>query len=252
VQAVLADGSGLFMGVEPAGPAALTARVCLARPGGEMALFVCEAPWHGTPERFVAGGLNWLPGCHVRYGGPAVLYGSPDAFVDLEGGLRSAGVVDVKVEVSLSRGPKTSSRDMGYVRFRDRSVEVLPLLVHRRGGRFAGQHGVRGRMTLIGPDGVPIVIEDAHTDASATASAAAQSSIAGTIELVHDEARIRARSESIGLEIEGEVTVRVPVYRPAADGAFVRVVFGVAQIVVGQRFGARAVFEVIRKVRATM
>jgi hypothetical protein len=160
VQAVLADGSGLFMGVESVGADALAARVCIARPDGRMALFVCEAPWTGSPGRFCAGGLDWRPRRCVRYAGPAVLYDTHDAFVDLEGGLRSAELVDVELEVPLVSDCENSDIASGYVQIGEDTLEISPLLLQGGGGRFAGEQGVRARLMLIGADGQIVAIED--------------------------------------------------------------------------------------------
>lgn len=251
VQAVLADGSGLFMGVEAAGPGALAARVCIARPGGELALFVCEAPWHGSHERFTAGGLDWRPGRSVRYSGPAVLYDTHDAFVDLEGGLRSARVVEVEVEVGSSRGEKTSGGGVGYARIGERSVEMSPLVVRRGGGRFLGEHGVRARVMVTDLDGGLISIEDASGDAAAAGGVGDVRRVPGRIAFADDGGRVGVCANGLGAELDGVVTVRVPVYRPAPDGGFVKVVFGVVELdaTAGGRFGRWALFEVVRRIQ---
>jgi hypothetical protein len=250
VQAVLADGSGLFMGVEPAGPGALAARVCLARRGGELALFVCEAPWSGSSERFATGGLDWQPGRRVRYDGPAVLYDTHDAFVDLEGGLRSAQIVDVELEIPLSGDVKTAAGTVGYVCLDGKMVEVSPLLVRRPGGRLAGEHGVRARVTVLGPDGVPVSIEEAR-EPRAGPGTGGDVPMPGRIVFADNGARVRAQADAFGTEIEAVVTVRVPVYRPAPDGGVVQVVFGVAEIVGGGGFGPRVLFEEVRRLHAS-
>jgi hypothetical protein len=251
VQAVLADGSGLFMGVEAAGPGALAARVCIARPGGELALFVCEAPWHGSPEHFAAGGLDWRPGRSVRYRGPAVLYDTHEAFVDLEGGLRSARVVEVEVEVPFARDGETLGGDAGYARIGERSVEVSPLVVRRGGGRFLGEHGVRARVMLAGMDGGVIAIEETAGRAGAAGVGSDVRRVAGRIAFADDGTRVGVRAETLGAELDGVVTVRVPVYRPAPDGGFVKVVFGVLELgaTAGARFGRWGLFEVVRRIR---
>jgi hypothetical protein len=67
IQAVLSDGSGLFLGAEPTGASGFAARICIARPGGQLALLVCEAPWSGQAGRFESGGLAWQIEGPVRY-----------------------------------------------------------------------------------------------------------------------------------------------------------------------------------------
>jgi len=245
VQAVLADGGGLFMGVEVAGPAALAARVCIARPGGDLALFVCEAPWQGSPEHFVAGGLDWRSGTSVRYAGPAVLYDTHDAFVDLEGGLRSARVVDVEVAVPIlgSRGTRVDTD--AYVRVGDEVVEVAPLLVRRAGGRFAGERGMRARVVLAAPGGATLAIEDREGAATAAVPAEASGRMAGSIAFAPDGGRLRVRSDGLGAEIHAVVTVRVPVYRPAPGGGFVKITFGVAELTGEHGYGRHALFETV-------
>lgn len=251
VQAVLADGSGLFMGVEPVGAGALAARVCIARPDGRLALFVCEAPWDGARDRFSAGGLDWHTRRCVRYAGPAVLYETHDAFVDLEGGLRSASVIDVELEIPL-RVPAESIVPTGsYVRVGEETLEVSPLLLPRGGGRFAGQNGVRARLMLIGPDGGIVAIEDGRERPASGPGMAQLAAHAGRIEFGKSGDRLRACAEDADLEVEGSVTVRVPVYRPVPDGGYVHVMFGVAAIVEGSGFGPYGLFEVVRRVRAS-
>jgi hypothetical protein len=248
---VLADGSGLFMGVEAAGPGALAARVCIARPGGELALFVCEAPWHGSPEHFAAGGLDWRPGRRVRYSGPAVLYDTHDAFVDLEGGLRSARVVEVEVEVPFARDEKTAVSERGYTRIGERAVEVSPLVVRRGAERFVGEHGVRARVMLTGRDGGLISIEDTASRAGAAGVGTDVRRVPGKISFADDGTRVGVSAEELGVELDGVITVRVPVYRPAPDGGFVKVVFGVVALdtVASAGFGRWALFEVVRKIQ---
>ena len=103
LQAVLADGSGLFMAVEPVDRRSIAARVCVARPDGRLALFVCEAPrGDASCDRLEAGGLSWQLGGRVRFAGPVVLYPTNEAFLDLEQGLRHAELADV--EVVIERG----------------------------------------------------------------------------------------------------------------------------------------------------
>jgi hypothetical protein len=251
VQAVLADGSGLFMGVEAAGPGALAARVCIARPGGELALFVCEAPWHGSPEHFAAGGLDWRPGLSVRYRGPAVLYDTHDAFVDLEGGLRSARVIEVEVEVPLSGGDEFVGGSVGYVSIDGRSLEISPLLVRRSGGRFTGEHGVRGRVFLAERGGGVIAVEETVSQSSDHFDGKRDPRrVLGRITFSDTGRLLSVQAEELGVEVRGRVTVAVPVYRPVSDGGFVKVVFGVAELAGNDRLEGHALFELVRRVRA--
>lgn len=249
VQAVLADGGGLFMGVEATGPAALAARVCIARPGGDLALFVCEAPWHGEPERFVAGGLDWRPGSRVGYTGPAVLYDTHDAFIDLEGGLRSAQIVDMAVSVP-ALGPRGKlAGTQAYVRVGEGRVEVASPLVRRAGGRFVGERGARARVVLAARAGDAVAIEDREGEAASLGSEQTTGRLPGSITFTSDGGRISVRSDALGAEIDGVVTVRVPVYRPAPAGGFVKVVFGVAELIGDHGYGRHALFETFGKVR---
>lgn len=248
VQAVLADGGGLFMGVEATSPAALTARVCIARPGGDLALFVCEAPWRGGLERFLAGGLDWRPGGSVRYAGPAVLYDTHEAFIDLEGSLRSARVVDMEVFIPALAPPGNAVRTDAYVRVNETIVEIAPLLVRRGGGRFAGERGTRARVVLAARDGNPVAIEDRDGAAAALGLEESHARLAGSIAFAPDDGRLSVRSDELGAEVHGVVTVRVPVYRPAPAGGFVKVVFGVAELLGEHGYGRHALFETVARV----
>jgi hypothetical protein len=111
-------------------------------------------------------------------------------------------------------------------------VEVSPLLVQRSGGRFAGeQHGVGARVMLVDAGRRIIAIEDIGDRAGAVAGLdAVARRIPGRIALVDGGERLEVTADALGEGIEGVVTVRVPVYRPAADGGFVKVVFGVAEV----------------------
>jgi len=251
IQAVLADGSGLFMGVEPAGPDAFAARVCIARPGGELALFVVEAPWRGSRERFAAGRLEWEPGGSVRYGGPAVLYATHDAFVDLEGGLRTARIVDLEVAIPQASCVNSAAVGGGYVRIGEKVVEVSSPRVRRTGGRFAGERGVRARIWLAGDDGDVVAVEDGTRGAS---SSAGVRRIPGQITFAENDAALGVHAAALGGEIRAVSTVRVPVYRPGPDGTFVKAVFGVAEIEPPHagptgRFGRWALFETVRRMQ---
>ena len=234
ISAVLADGSGLFMAVEPADRRSIAARVCIARPDGNLALFVCEAPRSGVSgAHVVAGGLGWKLGGSVRFAGPAVLYPTNDAFLDLEQGLRGAKLADVELEVG-HEVREMLGRSAGYIRINETMMEVSGQLVRRVGGRLGGGPPPLARLFLVAPElESPLIIEQRGSEGPARVSFEA----AGR-ELI-------AAHPTTG-ELHGVVTVRVPVFRPTGDGRYLKIVFGVVELDRGARAGGRhALFESI-------
>lgn len=265
VQCVLADGSGLFLGVEPTSATGLAARICVARPQGELALLVCEAPWSGRVDRFEAGALRWEPGRRVRYAGPAVVYASHEAFADLERGLRSAALTELEVDIEVADSGKSAEKLSGFVRIGKASVELCGPSQRRGGGRFVGGAGVRRRVVLREEDGRIVVIEerdgdreageggpaeDARAGRSADSEAARAEAAAGLIDVADDIESLTVHSDALGTTWAGRAIVRVPVYRPAPGGGFVKVVFGVVEWESrrgGASHMARGLFEVVER-----
>jgi hypothetical protein len=219
MQAVLSDGGGLFMAVEPAERHALTARVCIALPDGRLALFVCEAPRSSDEiDRLEAGGLRWQIGGPVCFRGPAVLYPTHDAFLDLERGLGGATIADVEVAIAQVGEAETHGSAAGYVRIDDRLVEIFGRVVRHAGGRLGGGAPPVARLYLTDESAVaPLVIEQ---------RGAAE---AGEAAVECDGRSVVARHPTFG-ELSGQVTVRVPVYRPAGDGRYLAILFGVVEL----------------------
>lgn len=252
VQAVLADGSGLFMGVEPAGARGLAARICVARPDGRLALFVCEAPWDGRGDRFEAGALCWRPGRAVGYAGPAVMYASHDAFIDLEQGLEAARVAEIEVAFEEKGGAGKHGDIGGYVRIDEETLEITAPRVRRAAGRFLGAGGVRARVLVAGVDGRTLVVEDRRPGGVPPAvEAAAEDSeperVEGRIDVSADASSFRLSAPALAEQLAGRATVRVPVYRPGPDGGYVKVVFGVVEWTGAPRHGSRGLFEVVER-----
>jgi hypothetical protein len=235
LQAVLADGGGLFMAVEPAEGSALTARVCIALPDGRLALFVCEAPRSSEhAEHLEAGGLRWQIGGPVSFRGPAVLYPTHDAFLDLERGLDGATIAHVEVDIDPSCPDETRTNATGCVRIDDKLVEISGSLVRHAGGRLGGGAPPLSRLYLTDErESEPFVIEQ-RGEAKAGAAA-----------VECDGRTVVARHPAFG-ELRGQVTVRVPVYRPAAGGRYLAILFGVAELASATSHETRrALFETV-------
>jgi hypothetical protein len=260
VQSVLADGSGLFLGLEVVGRTGFTARICVAHPDGRLALVVCEAPWSGTGQRFSAAGLEWLLGRSLRYRGPAVVYSSHRAFLDLERGLRASEVSELEVDVDLGRAGSECSGSHGHVHWRERATDIGPPFVRRPGGRFTGERGVRARVTLVDDQGRTLVIEErreqenpdaqprAGIDGDVRAGAMpirAMARIAGSVLASASENRLVVSAPGRSIELVGRITVRVPVFRPTSDGKILRIEFGVVEWIDAEAYGPHGLYELV-------
>ena len=170
----------------------------------------------------------------VRFAGPAVLYPTNEAFLDLEQGLRGATLADVELEVGCAGSGESSLQANGYVRIDHTTLEVSGQLVRRAGGRLGGGPPPLARLFLVDVElAQPLVIEQRGVDGPARVSFTA-----GGRELI-------AAHPSTG-ELHGVVTVRVPVFRPTGDGRYLKIVFGVVELDRGARVGGRhALFESI-------
>ena len=118
---LLLDGghTALLFGVEVTGRASMATRLCLLRTDGSMSLFVAEGPWNGDSGSYKIAGLavEASPGggLAVEFEGPMISYQSHDAFLDLERGLASAGLEEVRISLRCDSAPEGFSRVIGSI-----------------------------------------------------------------------------------------------------------------------------------------
>lgn len=246
VQAVLADGSGLFLGAEPGGARSLAARVCIARPDGRMALFVAEGPWNGDPGSYAVAGLRFEASenrrgdrefaMRLEYDGPMVLYPTHDAFLDLERGLAGADIQDASLRLEFTPHSGGFGRLTGSVSFGPGQMEVAATAVCNRGGRLDPAADSRLRVHITEGPRAPEVLADAGVERDpklllrdGRLVLPAGSSEAGSDEAGSDSQARDSPDKSGRGEIHATVRARVPVFRILPDGTAIRVTFGVAE-----------------------
>lgn len=228
LQAALSDGSGLFFGAEPTGARSMAARVCLARPGGAMSLFVAEGPWGGALGRYHVAGLRFDAAASAGadagtafdasmvYRGPVVRYATHDAFLDLERGLAAADIEEAVLDLRYVHHDTVFGTLHGRIRIGQERIEIAATAVSSRGSRLEPAAGSRLRVHITDRPHGPRALAASSADAEAR-----------SVELSQDGARIVCSREAA--DLDGRVVARVPVYRTLPDGSALRVTFGVAE-----------------------
>jgi len=250
VQAILDDGSGLFLGAEPTGADSMAARLCVAAPDGSLVLFVGEGPWLGDSDCFETAGFSLVrrspssaddgPSITVRYRGPVVRYPTHDAFLDLEDGLANAEIAHAEVELALAGEQSRFGTLSGKIEAGELSFRGETTAVWERGGR---RTQVRPRTKLRLTQGALAPLEIDQTEETA-----------GRVSFAEDATGRRwvrvTPGEPDSVELVGEVAIRVPVYRPLPTGDVVRVTFGVATFMSEGGRTTRGLFERVELLRA--
>ncbi len=245
LQAVLDDGTGLFLGAEPTGPATMATRVCVALVDGSMLLFVGEGPWDGVSGRYQIAGFRWQSTGNaesapsrvgVRLDGPLVHYRTHEAFVDLERGLSGADLADADIELEYIAAQGGVGRLVGHVRVGaiERAIDVWA--VCQRGGRRASMPGDKLDVFMVEAGVAPVRVLDLRGP-----SAAAQ-----CVRFIDGESGDTAQLEVMRdgeIVFAAETPVKVPVYRLLPDGRVVCVTFGTVGPRVGDASGAVGLYE---------
>jgi hypothetical protein len=239
LQAVLADGSGLFLGAEPSGTRSMAARLCLARPDGAMLLFVAEGPWGGDAGQYEVAGLRFAAtagttpsgfDAGISYRGPLVHYATHEAFLDLERGLAGAGVQDAEVDLRYEHRGDGFGSLVGALHLGDERLEIDATAVCSRGSRTDPADG--SRTDPAASSRLRVYITEGPHGPAALVAPPVEAEPA-PIALWDDGRRIAwngitAGTSGEGAVLEGRVVARVPVYRTLPNGSAIRVTFGVA------------------------
>jgi hypothetical protein len=233
IQAPLADGAGIFMGAEPTGAATMAARLCIALADGSMLLFVGEGPWQGRAGDYGVAGFCWKARAEdlesnpseatVELSGPLVHYRSHEAFVDLEKGLCDSTVVDADIHLEYAAVSANYGKLTGWVRAGEIERRIDVWAICRRGGRrpTGPAAGVDVYMNYGGDP--PVRLSDSRSDQKQVEEVAFTEPVGNVM------ARIEVSRDGRSL-VDGEMPVRVPVYRTLPEGRVVCVTFGTLRI----------------------
>ncbi len=260
LQAALADGAGLFCGVEPAGPQNMAARFSVLLPDGPMFLLVGEGPWDGTPGMYGLEGLRWHArddgGARIVLDGAMIRYPGHDAYLDLERGLSASRLARGRGELHYRATGEGRGRIEGSLDIDGHRFEVADLAFAERGGRAAA--GARLRLRLLDSgasatwnalpldDGIDPLPADGgaaaqasrayRADADVGAGAFVQGIDAGAVRRIvsHDEdgaapSRLELVGEDESALLSATVRARVPVWRDVAPGLWARWTFGLVK-----------------------
>jgi hypothetical protein len=179
-----------------------------------------------------------------------VIYASHEAFVDLEHGLRSARLAEIEIEFGAGPSGKNSESSIGSVRIGEETLEIATPWRRHAGGRLAGGGGVARRVVLGTRGAIPLVVEDygEHGGGKAgSADSASARAVVGHIDAGSASEHLALRADVLREELAGRVCVRVPLYRPAPGGGFVRAEFGVVEWTNPGAYARYGLFETVEK-----
>jgi hypothetical protein len=227
LQAVLDPVSGLatFCGVESTGPHSMAARFSLVFTDGSMMLLVGEGEWNGEPGRYQLEGFEWHAAAdgtrtEIRLSAPMIRYTTHDAYLDLEHGLAGSELVDADVSLVAETTAAERAHLRGTVKTLGRTWEVDTVAFLDRAGRRMS--APEGRLRVLAARG------DAGTVVAVSRKGAEDASLEWEDRGLGLIRSLPATSNEAVL-LEAEVLARVPVWRPAGQGTFVRWQFGIAR-----------------------
>ncbi len=235
LQAVVADGVGIFTGVEATAPGTMAGRVSVVSDDGSMMLLVGEGPWDGVAGRYALEGLDWAATeageVHLRVRGQMIAYRTHEAYLDLEAGLAESELAEADIELSFREEGDGFGRLRGRLRAGAIDVDVDCGAFLDRGSRSA--MNARSRVRLAVADGEMAglrLVSDGGSEQRLTLLDA------------EAEGAARIHVEMPGSRVlGGEIVARVPVWRDLPGGARVLWSFGLARCLVEESAGRRRV-----------
>ena len=156
-----------------------------------------------------------------------VRYPTHDAFLDLEKGLAGSAIAESHIDLELAVWDGGFGELSGHIRAGDEELLIDTVGVCERGSRGASVARSRARLFLLSGESAPCRFEAEDGDESLCFA-----------EQDPDDSLRVALSADGAASLEGEVTVRVPLYRELPGGIFVKITFGVVRFASSSTQGA--------------